>query len=675
MGIAGVGYRSTGPYNPHINGRTGKKAESQSLWPEAKYSGDISMKWSDGAIFANGKPDGQSFSIYKADGYSVDNPLLIIKGTDKDGSSYEQQINPLAVAPENASYVEMMAVNAYLVDIGELYENDFSAFARTSEDDLEKADYLNYIREWRDTQYNVGNMIGYHKAADVCNALVNLQHEQNGTVKVIEGPDGAVRVTPIEGRLHSGIIGMNIFSADDNFRVLEARYAVSSTTENPMVEVRISDESGISAVFNISINDIDTKNATQLEMFALCSHADAQGISTSDKNGVAYMSLIEYADACGNAAASIADFAGKKLDWTQIVEEAHKTGTDSVNNIAKVWTQMLEDLFRSFEKNLSDEIFRDGSIADFISGEERFEIDNDKYRIKQGENQTFIITDKETGEVHTFSEKQSILQKNSESGKTYLMNQDEDGNITDAMNASGELIALVNAYFMTNKIKPGEMNVETEDKVTGILSKHEMDFKEVSLFTYNIGLPSGEQTLTDERYTDSETGISWYVGKEGIPYMLETDMEKLIDICKGTGEDWLGKAAELTGLAAVDDTDEASLMEESAFQSIAPNAPEEVKQAWMGAVKKTGINGIGLQENGMMSHITQLDVQRAIKWYNGEDTDVLGQTVESARQAVEKALYDLEHPLEPFMNRSTSVQQAIEKEKEFYKAFLENLSI
>lgn len=129
MGIAGVGYRSTGPYNPHINGRTGKKAESQSLWPEAKYSGDISMKWSDGAIFANGKPDGQSFSIYKADGYSVDNPLLIIKGTDKDGSSYEQQINPLAVAPENASYVEMMAVNAYLVDIGELYENDFSAFA------------------------------------------------------------------------------------------------------------------------------------------------------------------------------------------------------------------------------------------------------------------------------------------------------------------------------------------------------------------------------------------------------------------------------------------------------------------------------------------------------------------------------------------------------------------
>jgi len=111
---------------------------------------------------------------------------------------------------------------------------------------------------------------------------------------------------------------------------------------------------------------------------------------------------------------------------------------------------------------------------------------------------------------------------------------------------------------------------------------------------------------------------------------------------------------------------------ERRFELYGPNAPEEVKQAWMKAAEETGLNGLGMNAGGQMSHITQLDVQRAIKWYNGENPDVLRTTVESARQAVEKALYDLEHPLEPIAKRSTSAQQSLEKE--FYVAFLEKLT-
>lgn len=678
MGIAGVGYGSTVPYYPHMNSRTGKKAESQNIQPEDQNAGNIELKLGDGAIFASGTPDGQSFSIYKADGYSADNPIFNIKGTDKDGNSYEQQINPLTVDPENASYVEMMAVNAYLVDIGELDAGDFTSFERPTEDDLEKADYLNTLRAWRDTQFQVGNMVGYQKAANVCDALINLKQEQDGTVHMIEVPGvtGAVRAFAKEGNLHCGIIGMSSFGTGDNFRFLEARYADDSTAENPIIEVRISEEFGDPTVFRVNINDIDPKNATQLEMFALCSHADAQGISTSDRDGVSYMSLIEYAGAGGYEADHIEDFVGKKQDWTQIVTEAQKADMDTTNNIADVWTQMLKDLFEAFMKNVSDEIIGDGSMIDVISGEKRFEIDNEHYSIKQGEDQTFTITDKETGEVHTFSEEQAMLQKNIESGNTYLMNRDEDGNITDAMEVSNELLGYLNAYFMTNHIKPGEMSDEAEAQVKDAMAEQEIDFKEAGLFAYNIGLPSKEQTLTDQKYTDDETGISWYVGKDGIPYMLEEAAEKLIGLCKKTGEDWLKKAAEMTGLVSADRAGASTgalSSEESAFRSIAPNAPEEVKQAWLEAAKETGVNGLGLQKNGMMSHITQLDVQRAIKWYHGEDTDVLGSTAESARQAVEKALYDLEHPLEPLTNRSASVQQGIEKEKEFYKAFLSKI--
>lgn len=562
MAIAGVGYRSTVPYYSHVNSRTGKTAETQNVQSENQSTGGITLHWSDDAIFASGTPDGQSFSIHKADDYSADNPILNIKGTDKDGNSYEQQINPLTVDPENASFVEMMAVNAYLVDIGELDANDVSAYERPTEDDLEKADYLSAIRKSRDTQYSVGNMVGYHHGANVCNALVNLQQEQNGTVKYIDGINGHTRVTRIEGRLQSGIIGMSSFGEGDNFRFLEARYADDSTTENPIIEVRISEEFGTPTVFKVNINDIDPKNATQLEMYALCAHADAQGISSADRSGVSYMSLIEYAGVGGYEADNMDDFVGKKQNWTQIVSDAQSAALNGTENISDNWTQTLQDLFDAFIENKSNE-------------------------------------------------------------------------------------------------------------------------QELGLFSYVKGMPSREQTLTDEKYTDEETGISWYVGQDGIPYMLEEDAEKLIRLSEDEGEDWLRKAAEMTGLISVNHTDKSASeteqadsvsVSEQSLKSLGSNAPEEVKQAWMKAAEQTGNNGLGMQENGMMSHITQLDVQRAVKWYNGESTDVLGTTVESARTAVEQALYDLEHPLEPLSNRSSSVQKSIEKEKEFYKAFLGNLS-
>ena len=116
MAIAGIGYGNTAPYYPHVNSRAGKGVETQSTLPEARESGNITLEWSDGAIFASGTPDGQSFSIYKSEGYCVEQPMLTIKGIDKDGNSYEKQIDPRTVDPENASYVEMMAVNAYRVE-------------------------------------------------------------------------------------------------------------------------------------------------------------------------------------------------------------------------------------------------------------------------------------------------------------------------------------------------------------------------------------------------------------------------------------------------------------------------------------------------------------------------------------------------------------------------------
>ena len=115
-------------------------------------------------------------------------------------------------------------------------------------------------------------------------------------------------------------------------------------------------------------------------------------------------------------------------------------------------------------------------------------------------------------------------------------------------------------------------------------------------------------------------------------------------------------------------------VDEKAFEQVGPNAPEEVKNAWIEAAKEVGLNGLGIQGNGMLSHISQMMVQRLNKMLKGEteNLDILGNTTESAIRATKQALYDLEHPL-GYTSKSIEVQQARIKEKEFYIAFLEKL--
>ncbi len=114
---------------------------------------------------------------------------------------------------------------------------------------------------------------------------------------------------------------------------------------------------------------------------------------------------------------------------------------------------------------------------------------------------------------------------------------------------------------------------------------------------------------------------------------------------------------------------------EKAFRSVAPNASEKVKTAWMEAAAEVGIDGMGRKKNGMMGHISQMLVQRLTNQLNGKPNynDILGNSVQSALQATKKLLYDLENPLEPISQRSLEVQQQITKEKAFYQSFINRL--
>lgn len=116
--------------------------------------------------------------------------------------------------------------------------------------------------------------------------------------------------------------------------------------------------------------------------------------------------------------------------------------------------------------------------------------------------------------------------------------------------------------------------------------------------------------------------------------------------------------------------------DEEAFAMIGSNAPQNVKDAWMEAAKEVNANGLGIKRNGILSHLSQMMVQRLNKQLKGEgdldNLDVLGNTKESVIRATKQALYNLDHPV-VYTPKSIEAQQACIKEREFYVAFLEKL--
>lgn len=150
------------------------------------------------------------------------------------------------------------------------------------------------------------------------------------------------------------------------------------------------------------------------------------------------------------------------------------------------------------------------------------------------------------------------------------------------------------------------------------------------------------------------------------------DSRKAGDFMQAAGKTEKTEAKETTGAE-----NKAAEYAEKAFMSVGSKAPEEVKKAWMEAAKETGLSGPGIGSDGMMTHISQMMVQRLKKnWLNGgagDPDDILGNSVSSALQATKQALYDLENPLVPENTRSMEVQRCRLKEKAFYQAFIEKL--
>lgn len=157
-------------------------------------------------------------------------------------------------------------------------------------------------------------------------AYVNPYEKYNAAHSI---PDVDEKLTESAGAdtENNEILGIGFLPADSDgvSYGMKCRYADNSTPDNPVIRVEVSRGGGRVDAYNININDIDTHNASELEMFALCSYADSVGAGTGGTFGswqtFKYYSVNAQQNGYIQQGNTYREFANAKYDWNKIIDK------------------------------------------------------------------------------------------------------------------------------------------------------------------------------------------------------------------------------------------------------------------------------------------------------------------------------------------------------------------
>ena len=129
-----------------------------------------------------------SASVFKPESFSSDNPIILVKGIDADGTPFEVEINVNNVDPRSASLVEMFALDGYFASKGQALNSTRNAVALMRAQESLGTEFslvdaftqLNFIRPLQKMmwiQRKAGNWEGFMNLKHIVDTLP--QHRQN----------------------------------------------------------------------------------------------------------------------------------------------------------------------------------------------------------------------------------------------------------------------------------------------------------------------------------------------------------------------------------------------------------------------------------------------------------------------------------------------------------------
>lgn len=137
---------------------------------------------------------------------------------------------------------------------------------------------------------------------------------------------------------------------------MRAEYAENYSETTPVIKVVVQKLTG-KEEYNININDIDPRNATEIEMFALCNYADAKGIGTGGKFG-SWQTLNYYRDNASHNGYFIQTdetdlFESVRQDWMTMVQVMLKDYMEAGLYKQSLAGKALLEVFAKYVKSAS----------------------------------------------------------------------------------------------------------------------------------------------------------------------------------------------------------------------------------------------------------------------------------------------------------------------------------
>ncbi len=134
------------------------------------------------ALMSYASPNtGESVNIYRADDYSEDNPLYLVKGLDARGNEFEQMIDASTINPNNCSYNEMMVLN---LETGHTSPEDYIHSVALQDKAgvnsfMEQKNYIGFMLELADDYKTLGSWDSYFSVNEWMQNLLDYAMESS----------------------------------------------------------------------------------------------------------------------------------------------------------------------------------------------------------------------------------------------------------------------------------------------------------------------------------------------------------------------------------------------------------------------------------------------------------------------------------------------------------------
>lgn len=152
------------------------------------------------------------------------------------------------------------------------------------------------------------------------------------------------------------VLGLTMIKYNDSIHYgMSATYSTASTEADPIVRIS-SNYGGEQRYYDVHVKDVDPKNASQLEMFALSCYQDDQGITDGGTYG-SFTRMKVYASNAADIGKGIdledPDNASAKIDWVAMLKQMSQLYLQN----SQTYSQYLDCVsLASKLENRSDEV-------------------------------------------------------------------------------------------------------------------------------------------------------------------------------------------------------------------------------------------------------------------------------------------------------------------------------